>query len=282
VNEVASTAVNNLPRIAGQPPINDQTKTKQPVDFSERSYIIVLPVDCRQATVGRYKDQMMLETDDPFTPINQHTLRKSVTDSMRQAIVGGVLRPGEQINQVDVASRLRVSRAPVREALRQLEEEGLVLNLPHKGTFVTEITTSDIEEVYSVRRVLENFAIQRAIEQVSDDDLNALSEIVSEMAKAAEIPDASLLRDLDLQFHLTICKCAHHQLLLQLWKSIEVRVRRVVALRHGIYKDPRDIVGSHPDILKAIQAKDVERAANLMDIHIREAGELLLAAWLNP
>ncbi len=222
-----------------------------------------------------------LQAPDPFKPIDQRTLRDTVTNTVRQAIVGGTLKPGEQINQVEVASKLHVSRGPLREALRQLEEEGLVLSLPHKGTFVTEITAADIEEVYSIRRVLENLAIQRAVEHATDAELSDLSEIASQMARAAEVPDLSRLRALDHEFHLTICKCAHHQLLLQLWKSIEVRVRRVLALRHGIYKDPRDIVGSHPDILRTIQARDVARATALLDTHIREAGEHLLAAWLN-
>jgi DNA-binding GntR family transcriptional regulator len=222
-----------------------------------------------------------LHADDPFQPIDQQTLRNTVTNSVRQAILGGTLRPGSQINQVEVAAKLRVSRGPLREALRQLEEEGLVLSLPHKGTFVTEITTDDIEEVYSIRAVLESFAIRRAVEHATADDLRDLSDIVGEMEKAAEVADVVRLRSLDLQFHLTICKSARHQLLLQLWKSIELRVRRLLALRHGIYKDPRDIVGTHPDIVRAIQARDAGQAAILMDTHVREACEQLLAVWLN-
>jgi DNA-binding GntR family transcriptional regulator len=225
--------------------------------------------------------QITLQADDPFKPIGQQTLRESVTDSVRQAILGGTLPPGSQINQVEVAGKLRVSRGPLREALRQLEEEGLVLNLPNKGTFVTEITTGDIEEVYGIRALLENFAVRCAVERATEDELGELSDIVDEMHKAAEMADVARLRTLDLQFHLTVCKAAHHQLLLQLWKSIELRVRRVLALRHGIYKDPREIVGGHPDILCAIQARDIARATALTDTHVRDACERLLAVWLN-
>jgi DNA-binding GntR family transcriptional regulator len=219
--------------------------------------------------------------DDPFQPIDQQTLRDTVTNSVRQAILGGTLRPGSQINQVEVAAKLRVSRGPLREALRQLEEEGLVVSLPHKGTFVTEITRADVEEVYSIRAILESFAVQRAVEHATQNELHDLNNVVSEMEKAADLADVSRLRALDLEFHLTVCKAAHHQLLLQLWKSIELRVRRVLALRHGIYKDPREIVGTHPDITMAIHARDVAQATALMDTHIREACEHLLAVWLN-
>src|SRR5260221_5812094 len=112
--------------------------------------------------------QPTVQAHVPFAPIDQRTLRDTVTSAVRQSIVGGTLKPGDQINQVEVASKLHVSRGPLREALRQLEEEGLVLSLPNKGTFVTEITTADIEEVYSIRRVLENLAIQRAVEHATD------------------------------------------------------------------------------------------------------------------
>jgi DNA-binding GntR family transcriptional regulator len=225
--------------------------------------------------------RVTLDPDDPFQPIDQQTLRETVTNSVRQAILGGTLKPGSQINQVEVAAKLRVSRGPLREALRQLEEEGLVLSLPHKGTYVTQVTTADIEEVYSIRAVLETFAVRRAVEHATEDELDELSDIVCEMEKAAEIGDVSSLRALDLQFHLTICRAAHHQLLLQLWKSIELRVRRVLALRHGIYKDPRDIVGTHPDIARALQARDLAQATSLMGTHVRDSCEHLLAVWLN-
>src|SRR5262249_17318576 len=154
------------------------------------------------STVDSQQMQITLDPDDPFKPIGQQTLRESVTDSVRQAILGGTLRPGSQINQVEVAGKLRVSRGPLREALRQLEEEGLVLNLPNKGTFVTEITTADIEEVYGIRALLESFAVRCAVERATEDELGELSAIVNEMHEAAEAADMARLRTLDLQFHM--------------------------------------------------------------------------------
>lgn len=216
---------------------------------------------------------------DPLQPVDINTLRTRVTDSVRNAILQGVLEPGGQVNQAQIAAKLGISRGPLREALRQLEEEGLVQSYPHRGTFVTEITPDYIEEVYSIRRVLETFAVQRMIEYNDPEVTEHLREIVTEMLRAAEEGDGHELNELDFQFHNAILLGAQHGLLMQLWKSIEVGVRRVVVLRHGIYTNLFEIVGNHPDIVAAIEERESELAAQLLDRHIREAGEKVYAAW---
>lgn len=220
--------------------------------------------------------------NNPLQPLDTDTLRTRVTDSVRQAILQGILLPGGQVNQAQIAAKLGISRGPLREALRQLEEEGLVQSYPHKGTFVTEITPAYIEEVYSIRRVLETFAVARMIaQQENTQDIQQLRAIVDEMQAAARAGNITRLNELDFQFHAAILRGADHSLLMQLWKSIEVGVKRVVTLRHGIYENLDDIVGNHPDICDAIEADDTARATTLLDTHIREAGEQVYAAWLN-
>lgn len=216
---------------------------------------------------------------DPLQPVDIYTLRTRVTESVRNAILQGVLVPGGQVNQAQIAAKLGISRGPLREALRQLEEEGLVQSYPHKGTFVTEITPAYIEEVYSIRRVLETFAVKRMIEYNNPQVLQELREIVADMLNAAETGDTHQLNELDFQFHNAILLGAQHSLLMQLWKSIEVGVRRMVVLRHGIYENLYEIVGNHPNLLAAIEVRDALLASQLLDTHIREAGEKVHAAW---
>lgn len=216
---------------------------------------------------------------DPLQRVDGDTLRTRVTNSIRDAILQGVLVPGSQINQAQIATRLGISRGPLREALRQLEEEGLVQSYPHKGTFVTEITLEYIEELYSIRRVLETFAVKRMIENYNPELLQELSDIVSSMLDAAKAGDSQELNALDFQFHTTILLGAQHSLLMQLWKAIQVGVLRLVAMRHGIYSDLFEIVGTHPDLLAAIKTGDEALAIQLLDIHIQEAGEKVSAAW---
>jgi DNA-binding GntR family transcriptional regulator len=216
---------------------------------------------------------------DTLQRLDARTLRETVTSTIRQLILEGELVPGEQVNQAQIAEQLGISRGPVREALSQLEEEGLIRNVPYKGTFVTEITGEYIEELYSFRRVLETFAVRRATERSCDDDFKQLHAIIAGMHTAADAGQVIELGKLDIQYHYTIVNCARHSLLMKTWHGIELGVRRCLTLRHRIYRNPHDIIGTHPDILEAMEARDQERASALLDAHIQEAGELLLESW---
>lgn len=215
-----------------------------------------------------------------FQPLDARTLRQGVTDAIRQVILAGELLPGDQVNQAQIAEQLGVSRGPVREALGQLEEEGLIRNVPYKGTFVTAITADYIAELYSIRRVLETFAVRLAAEHATLEDLAELRAVIAEMYAAAEADDMARMGNLDIQFHGLLCRSSHHVLLAQIWKSIEIGVRRCLALRHRIYRSPYDVIGTHPDILAALEAHDAERASSIMDRHIAEAGDLLHRSWM--
>jgi DNA-binding GntR family transcriptional regulator len=218
-------------------------------------------------------------TKSTFLPVDARTLRQSVTEAIRQVILQGDLLPGAQVNQAQIAEQLGVSRGPVREALGQLEEEGLIKNVPYKGTFVTEITGEYITELYSVRRVIETFAVRQAALRAAPEDLIALRNVLNEMYATAELDDMARMGTLDIHFHYLIISAAHHSLLLQIWKSIEMGVRRCLALRHRIYRRSVDVIGTHPDILAALEAGDAERAGAILDVHIAEAGEHLLRSW---
>lgn len=213
-------------------------------------------------------------------PVDARTLRQSVTEAIRQVILQGNLLPGEQVNQAQIAEQLGVSRGPVREALGQLEEEGLIKNVPYKGTYVTEITGEYIHELYSIRRVIETFAVRQAAERANAADLVELRSVLNEMYRVAELDDMIQMGTLDIQFHYLICRSAHHSMLLQMWKSIEMGVRRCLSLRHRIYREAGDVIGTHPDILAAVEAGNAELAAEILGLHITEAGEHLHCSWV--
>jgi len=214
-----------------------------------------------------------------FQPLDARTLRQGVTEAIRQVILAGELLPGDQVNQAQIAEQLGVSRGPVREALGQLEEEGLIRNIPYKGTFVTAITADYISELYSIRRVLETFAVRLAAEHATLEDLDELRTVIRQMHAAAEADDMARMSTLDIEFHSLLCRSSHHVLLMQIWKSIEIGVRRCLALRHRIYRSPYDVIGTHPHILAALEAHDAERASSILDTHIAEAGDLLYRSW---
>ena len=149
-----------------------------------------------------------------FQPLDARTLRQGVTEAIRHVILAGELLPGDQVNQAQIAEQLGVSRGPVREALGQLEEEGLIRNIPYKGTFVTEITVEYIAELYSIRRVLETFAVRQAAEHATLEDLDELRAVVRQMYTAAGDDDMTRMGNLDIEFHGLLCRSSHHRLLI--------------------------------------------------------------------
>ena len=201
------------------------------------------------------------------------TLRNEVTATIRRAIIKGELESGQQVNQAQIAAQLEVSRAVVREALAHLEEEGLIDNIPYKGTFVRQIAPEFVEELFSVRRVLETFAIKRFIERAEPHDIEALRANIAEMRKLGLSTDREQSVNLDLNFHYLIFERARNSVLMAMWRSIESGLRLCLAQGHRLHKDKLERIGKHPEILAAIEKKDVEYACELMDAHIRQAEE---------
>lgn len=113
--------------------------------------------------------------------IPSKTLRGDVADVLRAAIIGGGLRPGSFINQADLARQLGISRSPLREALGQLEEEGLITIIPYKGAYVTDLPIEFVDELFTLRAVLEEFGVRRAVALATADDVAHLRQLLARM-----------------------------------------------------------------------------------------------------
>src|SRR4051812_17670668 len=138
------------------------------------------------------------------------TRASAARDTLRQAILEAHLPPGAPVIQSEVARQLGISRAPLREALRELEEEGLIVNIPFRGAFVSTIDRRSLDELCSFRNLIERFAVERVIERASDDDLARLSDIVERMQAHADQGDIDAVDQDDVLFHTTICQLADH------------------------------------------------------------------------
>ena len=220
---------------------------------------------------------MAIEAKTIFKPIDEKSLKDRVVMNIRQAIATGIMKPGDRLVEADIATQMDVSRAPVREAIRLLEQEGFVMSIPRKGSFVIELDRQDIEEIYSLRTALESLAVRLAVPRMAPADIDELEALVDEMRQAADEKDVPQLVESDLAFHERIVSLASHGRLLETWLRMSTQLRLFFAIKDQLYHNLRDMVDTHHPILTAVRAGDVELAQQTISEHIVSAGELVLA-----
>lgn len=215
-----------------------------------------------------------------FSQLNQKPLREQIVDVLRDAILHGELRPGQALVETELASQLGVSRAPIREALQRLISEGLLETVPYHATTVRKLTRRDIEELYSLRRELEAFALRRVHARGNPNDVTVLRACCEEMLAAADASDLKTLNQVDRRFHDTIIELSGHNLLATLWNTVSLRVRQVMALRNRDFHNLKEIALNHLPIIEALEAGDIEASVQLLNDHIEQIGDLLANDWI--
>jgi DNA-binding GntR family transcriptional regulator len=211
--------------------------------------------------------------------LNNKPLREQVLDAIRDAIVHGELKPGDVIVEAEIASLLGVSRAPIREAIQILNSEGLLETIPYHGTTVRRLSRADIEELYSLRSVLEVFAVRRIITHDHPDDVQALRRHFQGMLANADRQNLKRVNEIDRAFHDTLIELSRHSMLISIWGGVSLRVRQVMALLNERNADMKQIAYNHLPIIEAIADRDEERAVILIERHIAATGELIAEGW---
>jgi DNA-binding GntR family transcriptional regulator len=206
-------------------------------------------------------------------------LREQVLEALRDAIVQGDFQPGQSMVEAELASQLGVSRAPVREALQILHTEGLVEIEPYHGTVVRRLDKTDIEELYSLRSVLEVFAIRRIVALKNAESVNILRDYYTRMLEAANQEDLKQVNEIDRGFHDALITLSEHQLLLSTWNTVGLRVRQIMALLNMRNADLKQIAYNHLPIVEAISGWDVEKAVLAIQEHVAASGELIAEGW---
>jgi DNA-binding GntR family transcriptional regulator len=203
------------------------------------------------------------------------TAQQHAVDSLRRFIVSGDLKPGQRVNQEDVAEQIGLSVAPVREALRVLEQEGQVTYLPRRGYFVTELRLADLQEIYELRAILEARAARHALPTIDDDALARITEAARDCVDAAADGDVAAELGANRRFHLAILEAPGQPHVLRvirlLWDSTEV-------YRAMYYNSPAERAASihaHDRILVAIRDRDGDRLVAELDAHRERALEVL-------
>ena len=207
-------------------------------------------------------------------------LRDVVFETLRDAIITQVLKPGERLMEIQLADEMGVSRTPVREAIRKLELEGLVVMVPRKGAYVAGVSMKDIHEVYEVRAALEMLAVTLAAERITDEELDALERQVLKESEAEATGDENTLDNIiyiDSTFHDIIYQAAHNQRLVQFVNILQEQLQRFRAASLSRPGRSKTALDEHKQIVEALAERNGELASKLAKEHIENAENAMIS-----
>ncbi|MFI0717565.1 GntR family transcriptional regulator [Streptomyces sp. NPDC021224] len=192
---------------------------------------------------------------------------------LRQSIVDGELGPNDRVVESEIARRLGVSQAPVREAVKQLAREGLLMHIPRRGHFVVEISSQDAEYARQVREPLERLAARLATEHITEEQLEMLDHLVAHMHDAVATNDVSRFRDADIEFHTLISQSAGNPFLERMWEVIEPSLRTLRAISDPLFQgDWHAMADEHGRLVSLLRSGDAEQAADAFADHAAGRG----------
>jgi DNA-binding GntR family transcriptional regulator len=199
------------------------------------------------------------------------SLRHQIAESLRNEIVYGDLHSGQPLVEEELSERFQTSRGPVREALRQLEQEGLVASYPYHRTVVADFATSEVTHVLlPIRNTLEQYALAHALPRLTEADFAALQDIVDQMVAAGQTENLPHVVELDIQFHRLLMERSEQFQSLQLWNLLSPRVRGVF-YRMGPFHDTLGNIGAeHQKLLAVLRRRDIDTAIGALSDHIAE------------
>lgn len=211
-----------------------------------------------------------------FDQVRAPSLREQVRHALYEALRTQQFRPGDRIVELRLAREMGVSQTVVREALRELEQMGLVESFPNRGTYVRRITRDDAREIYSMRAALESFAVRLALPRLAPRDLDALERHIERMTAMARERDEQRFVDEDVRFHRAIVAAADHKLLLRTWEGINPLNWTFATYIQLADDDPVHLARRHQPVLEALRAGDVAAAQQAIERHILELADQII------
>lgn len=208
---------------------------------------------------------------DALSAIESRPTAVVIADRLRESIIEGAFRPGDQVNEAQVAERLHVSRGPVREALHRLVQEGLLLARPNRGVFVQELTPRDVAEVFAAREVIECAAAE-VVARRPDAERAAvggrLDEVVDRMAEALDADDWARLGRIDLEFHTELVRDAGNSRLARAYATLATE--SLICLTHfpGAYPDRDRVLPGHRELIEQLRAGDMDALHDSLRQHL--------------
>ena len=201
-----------------------------------------------------------------FEKEKRSTLPGQVANQIREAIKSGRLKPGDRLIETVLAREMNIGRNAVREAIRYIEKEGLIVTIPFKGAQVVEMSKNDLKDIYDVRNALETLALNTLAMKIDNEKTRVLDAVVKEMKAVSKKGNLKAIIDVDLKFHRTLCELAENKVLLEAWSAISNRLRAFIANGDGLYGEdtPEVTLGTHYPVVDAIKNSDFKLAVRIL------------------
>jgi len=205
----------------------------------------------------------------PLPQLNPVSMRQQVLEVLRAAIINGDMKPGHRLTEELICEQMAVSRGPVREAMRELEVEGLIISVPYKGAEVLDINDTEVFELLMpIRLLIEEFGFRYALQNATDKDFAALQIIVDRMAQAAKKGDVDDVVAADVEFHETVLRLSGQVHCMQIWRTISPRVRAYFSRWRHQNPDLDEVVREHRQLLEDFRKKDEAKVMSRLKEHI--------------
>jgi DNA-binding GntR family transcriptional regulator len=203
-------------------------------------------------------------------------LWQNVLVVLRDAILGGELAPGARLLEADLAKDLGVSRLPVRQAIARLEQENLVESSPNRGTYVVGLTVEHVQEIYALRRMLEQFAAKEAAKRMLPEHEEQLHALIRQMAERSTRGNESGLADLHLQIHCLLFEIAGSDRLRTMWEPLSAPVRALMMIHNAGEGQAQRLMSTHEQLLDAVKTRDPAQIDAAVDAHLAPGEKFIL------
>jgi len=208
-------------------------------------------------------------------------LRDVVYETLREAILRQVIRPGERMMENKLADEMGVSRTPVREAIRQLELEGFVIMVPRKGAYVAEISLTDIQEVYEIRTALEVLASGLAAERATTEEIEDMERCLVREAEVLETEDILKTVEADVDLHELVYQASRNARLMGLLNMLREQIYRMRVVSTSLPGRKAKSLSFHKELVEAIGRRDAARAEEIAALHMQHAEQSMLLHFQN-
>ncbi|WP_157474371.1 GntR family transcriptional regulator [Leucothrix mucor] len=217
--------------------------------------------------------------ESKIEPMTDATLRQRVVTKLRALIVSGDLAPGQRLTETKLATALNISRAPLREAIRELVDIGLLVSLPYKGLFVKTVTRDDLEEIYSLRTALEKLAFEQCWDKRTEAACEDLRRRNAELVRTIDSDEAPLLNiEQELTLHSWCFELAGHKLLMQAWERMKPNLQLYFTLHQQAHNRKGPSRDAHDEYVRLACGDDLNAMTEYLSSHMRQGLATTLAS----